>query len=238
DTRCDSNQCGEGSFEEALDQARFSRDALAARIDETDALIETTRVRLDKAVIRAPYSGQVAARSADSGSTLGAGQTVVQLMEDGAAQLRVGLPLWLAADAGDRFEAEIAGRRFTATLSALRPDVDPATRTRTALLDVEGTDAPFGATATLVVPRTVEARGAWAPIEALREGAPGVWSVLVVDGEGIVRAAPVEVLHAEADRVFLAGGLSNGLSLVSGGPHRVVPGQHVALTDAATSAEN
>jgi len=69
------------------------------------------------------------------------------------------------------------------------------------------------------------------PVDALREGAPGVWTVLVLDDDSVVQAAPVEILHAEADRVFVSGPLRDGLSVISAGAHRVTPGQQVARTD-------
>ncbi|MBF9030097.1 efflux RND transporter periplasmic adaptor subunit [Rhodobacterales bacterium HKCCE3408] len=228
-TRRETLQASGFAPEEQLDQARFGRDALVARIAETDAQLAAIDVQLDKSVLRAPFSGTVAARTADTGATLSPGQPVVELLQDGPARLRVGLPLWLTAETGARFDVTVDGVEGTAVLTALRPDIDTLTRTRTALLTLEDQTAPYGATATVEVPREIAARGAWVPFEALREGAPGVWSILVVDDENVVRAAPVEVLHAEADRVFLGGGLTDGLALVTGGPHRVVPGQTVAL---------
>jgi RND family efflux transporter MFP subunit len=216
------------SPEAALDEAELSRAALAARLREVDAQIREVEVRRDKAVLRAPFPGRVAARAVDTGATVAAGQTVLRLMQEGAAELRVGLPLWVDAAPGTDWPVEIEGRPATATLVALRPDIDPDTRTRTALLRVDDADAPFGATATLAVPRRIEATGAWLPRTALREGAPGVWTVLVLDAENVVRAVPVEVLHAEADRVYLAGPFDAGMRAIAGGTQRVTPGQTVA----------
>ncbi len=216
------------SPEAALDEAELSRAALAARLAEVDAQIREVEVRLGKAVLRAPYAGRIAARDVDTGATVAAGQTVLRLMQAGAAELRIGLPLWVDAAPGTDWPVEIEGRPATATLVALRPDIDPATRTRTALLHVEGADAPFGATASLAVPRRIAAAGAWLPRTALREGAPGVWTVLVLDAEDVVRAVPVEVLHAEADRVYLAGPFDAGMRAITGGTQRVTPGQSVA----------
>jgi len=55
-----------------------------------------------------------------------------------------------------------------------------------------------------------------------------VWTILAADTDDTVRAVPVEVLHAEADRVFVSGPLQAGLALITGGPHRVTPGQTIA----------
>ncbi|MEM9247081.1 MAG: efflux RND transporter periplasmic adaptor subunit [Pseudomonadota bacterium] len=215
------------SPEEALEQARASVDSLTARIAETDAALQAVTVRIEKAVLRAPYAGRIAARMVDTGATVAGGTPIFRLLETGPAEVRVGLPSWVEAAAGTRWTVSIDGTDHTGTLTALRPDIDPETRTRTALLQIEETTAPFGAIAVVAVPQTIEAQGAWVPRAALREGAPGVWTVLALDAEDRVRPAVVEILHAEADRLYVRGGLSDGLPLITGGPHRIVPGQRV-----------
>ena len=213
--------------DEASDQARATLTALAARLREVDAQMANVSVRRDKSVLRAPYSGRIARRSADTGSTVAPGTPIVRLVADGAAEVRVGLPLWVAAEPGTVWRVDIDGTAHQATLRALLPSVDPVTRTRTAILTVATAHAPFGTIAELAVPERIAARGAWVPRGALREGAPGVWTVLVADGDGIARAVPVSVLHTEPARVFVSGGLREGLSLITGGAHRIVPGQTV-----------
>ena len=223
--------------QEALDRARASRAALSARIGETTAAIAAVEARLTKSVILAPYDGRVAARTADTGATLAAGQGVLTLLEEGSSRLRVGLPLWVDAAPGDRMIVIAEGQTATADLLALRPDVDPVTRTRAALFDIDGLAVPFGTVASVTVARHVEATGAWVPISALREGTPGVWTVLAVGQDLTVHAVPVEVLHAEADRVFVGGALRPDLRLIDSGPQRVTPGQVVAPVIASANKD-
>ncbi len=216
------------SPEQALDQARAAVDSLTARIAETDAALSAVDVRIGKAVLRAPYAGRVAARMVDTGATVAGGTPIFRLMQTGAAEVRVGLPGWVDATPGTEWQITINGTAISGTLTALRPDIDPATRTRTALLSVEGSAAPFGTIAEVTVPREIEVPGAWIPRAALREGAPGVWTVLVIDADERVRPAIVEILHAEADRLYVRGSLTDGMPLITGGPHRIAPGQRVA----------
>ncbi|MEM6739243.1 MAG: efflux RND transporter periplasmic adaptor subunit [Pseudomonadota bacterium] len=215
------------SPEEALDQARATVDSLVARIAETDASIEAVAVRRDKALLRAPYDGQVAARLVDTGATVAGGAPVLRLLESDKVEIRVGVPSWVDVAPGTTWDVEIAGQRQTATVRALRPDIDPATRTRTALLQLDTVDVPFGTIASVHVPREIVEPGTWIPRTALREGAPGVWTVMVIDEEQRVRPAIVEILHAEADALYVRGGLSEGAPLITGGPHRIAPGQRV-----------
>lgn len=213
---------------EALDAAVAERDRLAAQIAETDAALASVEVRLEKSVLRAPFAGRVGERRADRGTTLAAGAPVLELLETSAPEVRVGLPLAAVPPVGTRAEIEIAGAHHVAELVRLRPDVDPATRTRLAIFALE--DAPetvFGATAVLALPRQVDVRGAWVPMAALREGLQGTWTVLVVDEADTVRAAAVEILHVEADRAYVDGSFQTGARVVMAGPHRVTPGQRV-----------
>ena len=218
--------------QEALDQARSTRDELQNRIAETEAALASVRINIEKSVLYAPFDGQVGAQSVDGGETLAAGQAVLRLLETAAPEVRVGLPLSLSPDTLQNAQVEVGGVLYPATLSHLRPDIDPVTRTRTALFTIEAEDAPlFGQTATLVLETEKSADGAWVPLDALREGSGSMWTVLVVV-DGIVRNAAVEVLHAEETRVYVNGTFEDGASLIDTGAHRVVPGQAVQVLNA------
>ena len=51
--------------------------------------------------------------------------------------------------------------------------------------------------------------------------------VLVVDPQDVVRHAPVEVLHAESEQVYVRAAMPEGTRLIDAGPHRVTTGQRV-----------
>jgi RND family efflux transporter MFP subunit len=214
---------------EREDQARAARDELQNRIIETGAALDAVDIRLEKSVLRAPFAGQVGRLSADPGTTLAAGQPVLTLIEHTAPQVRVGLPLSVDPAQLVSAEIDIGSTRYPADLLQIRPDIDAATRTRTALFALE-TDTPqtFGRTATLRLPVTVEMRGAWVPLDALTKGDGGLWTILVVE-EDIVRTAGVEVLHAEADRAYVRGSFDDDALFVRRGAHRIVPGQAVRI---------
>ncbi|MBV2358417.1 efflux RND transporter periplasmic adaptor subunit [Thalassococcus sp. CAU 1522] len=216
-----------------LDEALSRQDELRARIAELDAALRDVDIRVSKSRILAPFDGRVTERLADGGETLSAGQRVFGLVEMTRPQVRVGVPLDLTEAALAKSEIDIDGTEYTATLVALRPDIDPVTRTRTAVFEIDTDAAPtFGRTARVLVTETVEARGLWLPTTSLKEGVRGQWTILTVDAGQIVRAAPVEVLHAESDRVFVRAALPEGTVLVKDGPQRVTVGQRVTLGDA------
>ncbi len=216
-----------------LDEARLGLAELEALIAETDASLEGVAIDLDKAVIRAPFAGRIADRMVDTGATVGAGQSLLTLLEDAAPQMRVGLPPKLAAGLrpGLAVTVEMEGRTRAGTLVHLRPDLDPATRTRIALVRLDGA-ALFGQTGTLTLDETVATDGAWVPVTALRDGVRGLWTVLVAvpsDAGSVVAEEAVEILYADETRALVRGTFADGARLIESGAHRVTPGQAVQI---------
>jgi RND family efflux transporter MFP subunit len=218
------------SSEANVDEALARVDDLAARIAEIDAALADNALRLGKAEVRAPFAGRVTERLVDGGETMGAGQAILRLVQVQTPRVRVGVPLDLDENALTSAEIEIGGAVRPARLLTLRPDIDPVTRTRTALFELDAAAPPvFGQTARLIARSTVDADGAWVATTSLKEGLRGQWSVLVVDADQVVRPAAVEVLHAESDRVYVRGAFPDGTVLVDAGPQRVTAGQRVSV---------
>lgn len=216
---------------EALDRATTDRAALAAQIAETDAALRTVEIRVEKSELKAPFAGRIGARMLDPGISVGAGQALLSILEGGQTLVRMGLPLGVDPTSIDRADLTVQGQPHTATLHAVRPDIDATTRTRTVLFTLDGApQLAFGQTATLEITRRVAASGAWVPVSALREGAQGTWTILVLDDDTRVRTAAVEIIHSEGERVFVQGSFPNGARLVNSGPHRVTPGQQVRVS--------
>lgn len=213
--------------DEALHEAESLRDRRSAQIEEVDAQIAATQLRIGKSVLRAPFSGQVAHRHADLGTILDDGQPVLRLVDTEGPEIRIGLPLWVSARPGESWDVDVSGRTYTATLRAFLPEISEVTRTRVAVLSLNASGVDLGTVARVRIRQRIPGAGAWVPREALIEGRTGQWSVLSVDDGDIIRRVAVDVLHAEAARLFVAGALEDGMPIVASGPHRVVPGQQV-----------
>jgi RND family efflux transporter MFP subunit len=212
----------------ALDEAISRADELRARIAEVAAQLDTNALEIEKSRVFAPFDGRVTERLVDGGESLSPGQALVEIVEEAAPLVRMGVPLDVTPEALSTARIEVGGAYFAARLASLRPDVDPVTRTRTALFQVaERAALTFGQTARLELAQHVEAPGLWVDTTALKEGARGQWTLLVVDDGNVVRALSVQVLHAEGDRVFVRGGFPPGLQLIAAGPQRVTVGQIV-----------
>jgi RND family efflux transporter MFP subunit len=234
------------NLEELLNGTRKEQiEAQRAVVAELDAAIADIDVDLRKSKLTAPFSGTIARRLADDGTVVEAGQPVFRLVEDQALEAWIGLPAHATSQLteGSTRRLRIHGDYFDATVASRFPEVDPATRTRTVVLELApsaSTRVVHGQVVRLELEETVQINGFWLPSTALTMGARGLWTALVVEGEaggsdsaktGSLRVArrDVEVLHTESDRVLVRGTLNPSDRVVTGGTHRVVPGQLVRL---------
>ncbi|MEM6658362.1 MAG: efflux RND transporter periplasmic adaptor subunit [Pseudomonadota bacterium] len=213
-----------------LDEAVARQDELLSRIGELDAALQDVTVRIEKSSVEAPFAGRITARHVDGGETLRPGDLVLEMLETVSPQVRIGIPLDIDPALLSDIEIEIAGVAHAASLATLRPDIDPLTRTRTAVFNLEGgPDVTFGQTARVHIAEPVSEAGTWVPTTSLKEGVRGQWTLLVADAQKTVRMASVEVLHAEDKRVFVRGSFPDGTVLIDLGPQRVTVGQRVAF---------
>ncbi|HMO71234.1 MAG TPA: efflux RND transporter periplasmic adaptor subunit [Paracoccaceae bacterium] len=219
---------------QAVDGVTAGLDEVTARIDEVDAALAGVAIRLEKAVLRAPFDAVVAARLADDGAATGAGQPVLALVERAPPRFRVGLAPEIIDTLSPDTPAEVllGGQTHAVTLFAVLPDLDPRTRTRTVLFQFDRAAVPaFREIGVLTLPRHLPMRAAWVPMSALDDGPRGLWRLLVVaehDGQTVAGTETVEILHAEAERAFVRGTFRDGDTFITGGVHRIVPGQPVA----------
>lgn len=226
-------QSGHGSVEK-YDEARFAVDGLKASLENVDASARVLDVDIAKSVLRAPFSGRVGTRLVDEGAVVSPSHPIVHLLEAEKRQVRIGVSVVSssALTPERRYALSADGRTYSARLISVRPDLSAATRTVSALFEVDGAgELPFGRIMQLALDQRVDEPGYWLPMEALVEGRKGLWTVYTLDGSGspVVRREAVEVLYAERDRAFVRGTITAGTRVVLDGTNRVVPGQRVAL---------
>ncbi len=247
---------------EQLDEVSFNRNALTAQLQEAqsrlDELLAGTRIEqinaqkaviqqlevsiqeidLDiyKSVLKSPYNGLISQRLIDEGTVVSVGQALVKLIENGKPEVRIGIP----TDKVNLFQKKsqysviIDQKNYPATVSAILPQVDSATRTQTLILSLDpsvASNVPRGAIARLNVRETVAISGFWLPTTALIRGDRGLWSCYAVikdnKKEEIVEKRDIEVLYTENNRVLVRGTLNEGDLIITQGTQRMVPGQIV-----------
>jgi RND family efflux transporter MFP subunit len=229
--------------QQAYDEARFEVDGLrsalaanAAEIARADALLNSLEVDIEKSAIRASFDGTIIDRKVDEGAAVTGGAVVVQLSEDAVKEVRVGLPVQVARHLtpGETYEIEVDGQTHPARLKALLTSLNPQTRTLPAILEVEdaGRRLRSGELAELKVAYRIKAEGFWLPITAIVGGRRGLWNAYALtdsDVPGLAKATrrELQMLYSDSTRAYVRGTLRDGERVVSGGLHRLVPGQLV-----------
>jgi len=220
---------------EASDETRLVAQALEAQVDAVQAQLDSIDIDLNKSVLRAPYTGVIADRYLDEGAVVSPGTPVVKLVETDRREAHIGVAVEHVdlLTPGSEHELILRQQPLQAELLAVRPDVNPVTRTATAVFalppDVKALD---GEPIMLDLPQLVPMRGGWLPISALLEGQRGVWTVVqIVELEGVLRAVreAVEVLEIQGDMAYVRGTITDGNLIVANGVHRLTPGVSVSI---------
>lgn len=231
-------------------------EKLAAKrgaLGEVDAALASIDVQIDRATLRAPFAGTIAARLLDEGSvvSLMMPQAAFTLIETGALEARIGIPGDLLAGslngpALDLSQVELVVRGHVVAVERQRalPDVDAGTRTVPVVFEFAGESARQagvrpGDIVNLTLMTRRHERGAWLPLSALSESTRGLWSAYAVvpaDGGDRVERLELEVMHVQAGRAYLRGTFVGSVRVVSSGAHRLVPGQSVLVTNDLSAA--
>jgi len=220
---------------EAFDETRLRARALQARLESVTAQLAGIDIDLQKSRLIAPYAGIIADHYVHEGTVISAGAPVVRVMETTRQEAHIGVAAARAGslNIGASYTLKLRGARIEAPLLTVRPDVDPITRSTTAVFAIPpGITALDGEPVTLELQENIPLAGGWLPISALLEGQRGVWTVLRVDLRGdqvITVREGVEVLDIQEDRAYVRGTLDGGSSIVASGVHRITPGTAVAL---------
>jgi len=220
----------EGTRKEQIQAQRATVDRLQARLADIE-------LDIDDCTLRAPFAGTITERRLDEGTVVDAGTHVFSLVQDHKLEVWVGLPPESARRLAKRKSrtVEVAGTEYQATVKAIVPQVDQATRTRRVILQLSEENAGQlvpGQVARLAIDERIEGRGVWLPNTALVRGTRGLWAAIAVmdddnDGVGRLERRDVEVLYTESDKVLTRGTLEPGDIVIASGAHRVVAGQRV-----------
>lgn len=223
---------------QTTDESGFLIAELTARLAELEASLVAANINLEKADIRAPFGGRISDRLLDPGSTVGAGQAVVSILEDSNPVFRVGIDPDLAEKlkVGDALKVKLGAISAPASIVAVLPQLDAGTRTRIvrARLDTNS-DLPLGTTGSVMLLQNSDDAGAWVPLTALEDGIRGLWTIKTVqDDEQTqtvkkVKLATVEIIYSDEYRAFVRGTFADGDRYIIKGVHRIAQGQTVRV---------
>ncbi|MEM6837495.1 MAG: efflux RND transporter periplasmic adaptor subunit [Cyanobacteria bacterium P01_C01_bin.120] len=256
---------------EQLDEFAFGAETLEARLDQSssrlDELLSGTRpeqiaaqravvqqltasiadldVALGKSTLKAPFDAIVSTRQVDEGMVVGAGQSVMRLVENAVPEARIGMPETAAnrLQPGTSVTVTMDNTAYSATAKSILPEVDLETRTQMVIFQLEPAALSRvnpGQVVRVELTETIAQSGFWLPTQALTQDIRGLWSAYTVMPADAatdtyeIQPQSVEILHQESDRVFVRGTLTDGDRIVANGVHRLVPGQQVNPTAAGS----
>ena len=194
-----------------------------------------TQAMLQYATIRAPFTGVVTKRYANTGSMIQAGissQTqampVVKLAQNSLLRLVLPVPVNAVADIrdGQTVDVEVTntGRKLQGKIARYADSVQMATRTMDAEVDVPNADGTLvpGEYAEVHLHLANHPAALSVPIDAVDGLGTSVQQTYIVR-DGIVHLVMVQVGLQTASRVEILSGLHNG--------DRVIVGRHTGLSD-------
>jgi len=239
------------SAQKKLDEllAGTRKEQIAAQqavVAQLDAALENLQIDLSDASLTAPFNGRISARHVDEGTVVSPNTPVLRLVETGNLEARIGIPVDLARKVkrGEKHEVLVGEQAYPATVKAVLPELDLATRTRTVVLKLDPEDSKSlvpGEVVRLTVTETEPTQGFWLPTASLSRGRRGLWSVLVIGARKdstnqIAERRDVETLHTRGEEVLVRGTLQAGDRVITGGTHRIVAGQPVVDSRTEPSA--
>lgn len=219
---------------ELLQQRRAERDQAVAAVAQIDA-------RLIQKQVRAPFAGEIGIRRVNLGQYLNPGDAIATLTaldslyvafalpQQELARIRPGASVAVTSDA-------FPGRRFTARVNAVEPQIGEDTRNVTVQALLPNPDRALRpgmyVTAALGLPPQVGALVV--PTTAIQTSAQGD-SVIVIRGRdasksGKADVVPVELGRRVGNEVIVTRGLKAGDVVVTEGQLRVQPGADVAVS--------
>ena len=227
-----------------LDEAQEQFRSATAEAELARARTDAIDVDITKSMLVAPFDAVITRRYMDEGKVVTGGEPVLQLQEYRDAQIRVGVagPLVSILAEGQTYPATVNGAHVETTVKTVLPVRGVATRTVDVILSLDSVPDHVrdGDLVTLHLADKVDEPGYWLPLDALTESVRGLWTVYTLtsvraDSGATHEVVPevVDILHTEADRVYIRAGLPDKSMVIRTGAQKVVPGQLVRVSDAS-----
>ncbi len=217
-----------------LDAKETAYKAAQASHDQALAAYRNQSNQTGYATLVSDVDGVVTGVDAEAGQVVAPGSPVVRVAQMGEKEIVIGIPedkvdaLRRITDVRVRIWAN-PDNVIPGKLRELSPVADPATRTYTAKISIP--DAPadvrLGMTAYVAFAARTPNAMIKVPLTAIfqEKAATAVWVV----ENGAVRLAPVRLAAAAGNDILLAGGVSNGQTIVTAGVNSLKPGQKVKI---------
>lgn len=219
--------------------SRSAFDAQQAAYDAARAKYELMRNQEAYTLLRAPRDGVIAARQAEAGQVVAAGQPIFVLAGDAGRDVVIQLPEARIRDFHTGQPALIEpwntpGLRLHGTLREIAAAADPQTRTYAAKVGIDEADADkvaLGQSARVFIAGEGRQGTLRLPLAAIQRDAAGKTAVWVLGADGKVSLRAVQIGPYGEDGVPLLAGVDAREWVVAGGGHLLRAGEAVRAVD-------
>ena len=182
------------------------------------------KTRLNQKNLIAPFDGIIQKRYADTGSVVGAGQKIFDIVKNSSVEAHIAIPDELILDLSkeEDFEFVINGRTINGTFSRVAPMSENGSRSRLAIFNFNEYFNP-GSVVKIKLKINKYQKGTWIPLKSLSQTEQGLWSVYTVENNIVVRDL-VEIIYYEGDYAYVSGTIKDGDLLIVGGAIKSIEG--------------
>ncbi len=220
------------------------RDEARAALDVAEAEAQLQQTRFERTVVRAPFTGVTGRRLISAGGHARENAPIVRVSRLDRLRAHFSVPERYAAVLKPGARATVAvtawpGVEFSAVVTVVEPSIDAASRTFTAVAEVQnqGLRLRPGMSADVRVRLTERASALTVPDEAVvAEGDQAF--VYRVGADSTVARVPVTLGAREASRVEVSSGLSAGDRVVRAGHQKIYPGAKVMPVSSLPPADS
>jgi len=197
------------------------------------ARIAAIRLEVSDCTLRAPFSGEVAARLLDPGAFARPGTPIVHLVDRTLLRIEAQVPesdfSLVTPGTPVRVDVLATGHTFKAEISRRAPAADPSSRTVSFEIDIEdvGHELPTGTTAELTIDVGDPVSAIAIPLAAAVVRGESATVVVVEDGRAVKRV--LDVVGEREGVLFVDGGIEAGTLVVTDGRTTVSSGDAVEV---------
>lgn len=227
-----------------IPQAGF--DSAANNLKQAEAQVDSIRAVIAKKTVRAPFSGKLGIRRISIGQFLEKGSPVVSLHSLDPVYVEFSIPQQRLSDLSEGLKVAVSsdsfpGQPFEGRITAINPDIDPATRNvrvQATLANPDGRLRPgMFVSVDTVLARTEKVL--LIPETAVLHAPFGDSVFVVEEGQAaqdgakplVVRQQFVRLGARQGDFVVVTEGVAVGESIVSTGAFKLRPGMSVVIDD-------
>jgi len=222
----ESNNASKARLQEVI--AR--REMLVQDIKEAEALLDRANGDFERASIRAPFSGYVAARLASTGEFLSVGAEVVRLVDTENIEITLAAPIavmpFLEEGALITVNNGKASRQLP--VRTIVPVGDSVSRMVEVRLSANADSWVIGASVKIQLPKDKAVQAVAVPRDALILKA-GTAYIFKVGADMKAEQVPADIVATVGLWIGIASGIAPGDKVVIRGGERLQPGQSVAI---------